>query len=92
LQEEDKKLYSASPVDSDDECRDDFSDVKIDVKDFENQEARLDLILLCFVYFTIVRSAVKTTACKIEIVRVLMIMLALIRALEVMIEGKMYWR
>lgn len=40
-QEEDKKLYSASPIDSDDECRDDFSDVKIDIKDFENQETRL---------------------------------------------------
>jgi hypothetical protein len=49
FQEEDKKLYSVSPIDSDDECRDDFSDVKIDVKDFENQEARLDFILLCFV-------------------------------------------
>jgi hypothetical protein len=49
LQEEDKKLYSVSPVDSDDDCRDDFSDVKIDVKDFENQEARLDFIFLCFI-------------------------------------------
>jgi hypothetical protein len=49
LQEEDKKLYSASPIDSDDECRDDFSDVKIDVKDFENQEARLDLS--CYVWW-----------------------------------------
>ncbi|XP_021920289.1 zinc finger protein 37 homolog isoform X2 [Zootermopsis nevadensis] len=40
-QEEDKKLYSVSPSDSGDECRDDFSDVKAEVKDhFDHQATR----------------------------------------------------
>jgi len=49
LQEEDKKLYSMSPSDSGDECRDDFSDVKIEVKDhYDHQEARLDSVVSCW--------------------------------------------
>lgn len=40
-QEEEKKLYSASPSDSGDECRDDMSDVKVEVKDYDQQDTRL---------------------------------------------------
>jgi hypothetical protein len=65
LQEEDKKLYSVSPVDSDDDCRDDFSDVKIDVKDFENQEARLGFIFLCLVWFTVVELVQNINCCSV---------------------------
>lgn len=44
LQEEDKKLYSISPSDSGDECRDDLSDVKVEVKDYDQQDTRLDCV------------------------------------------------
>jgi hypothetical protein len=38
-----------SPSDSGDECRDDFSDVKIEVKDhYDHQEARLDSVVSCW--------------------------------------------
>ncbi|GFG37371.1 hypothetical protein Cfor_12708, partial [Coptotermes formosanus] len=40
-QEEDKKLYSISPSDSGDECRDDLSDVKVEVKDYDQQDTRV---------------------------------------------------
>jgi len=44
LQEDDKKLYSASPSDSGDECRDDLSDVKVEIKDYDQQDTRLGCI------------------------------------------------
>jgi len=44
LQEEEKKLYSASPSDSGDECRDDMSDVKVEVKDYDQQDTRLGCV------------------------------------------------
>jgi len=44
LQEEEKKLYSTSPSDSGDECKDDLSDVKVEVKDYDQQDTRLGCV------------------------------------------------